>query len=160
MGAVLRHHLERIDIGVEDLDELMGIEQAAYSHPWSRGNFIDSISAGHLLWGLREPLSGELLAYCVLQRVLDEAHLLNITVARGHWGRGLASELLRSLHEHQRQSGARQMWLEVRVSNARAQALYEHLGYREVGQRKGYYPALQGQREDARVMRLDLEPAP
>lgn len=160
MSAVLRHHLERVCLAVSDLDELMGIEQNAYSHPWTLGNFVDSISAGHLLWGLREPLSGELLAYCVAQRVLDESHLLNITVARAHWGRGLASDLLRALHAHERAAGVRQMWLEVRVSNERARQLYEHLGYREVGLRKAYYPALLGQREDARVMRLDLEPAP
>ena len=150
--------LARSAMAVADLDEVLGIEQGVYSHPWTRGNFIDSISAGHLAWCLREPLGGELLAYCVAQRVLDESHLLNITVARGHWGCGLARGLLQALHTHEQGEGVRQMWLEVRVSNARALLLYEQLGYRVMGERKGYYPALEGLREDARVMRLELLP--
>lgn len=161
MNAVLRQDLDmrrlaRSAMGVGDLDEVMGIEQAVYSHPWTRGNFIDSISAAHLAWCLREPLGGELLAYCVAQRVLDESHLLNITVAGAHWGRGLARGLLQTLHAHEQGGGVRQMWLEVRVSNERALRLYEGLGYRVMGERKGYYPSLDGQREDARVMRLEL----
>ncbi|MBB5203095.1 ribosomal-protein-alanine N-acetyltransferase [Inhella inkyongensis] len=147
------------DMTVLDLDEVLGIEQQVYTHPWTRGNFIDALAAQNLAWVLRHQLSGELLAYCVALQVLDECHLLNIAVAQGAWGRGLGQRTLERLIDHQRAAGAAQIWLEVRETNARAQALYARLGFVEVGQRRGYYPALQGQREDARVLRLDLQGA-
>lgn len=155
MSAIAAWRLVRENLQVTDLDEVLGIEQAAYAHPWTRGNFIDSIAAGHTVWGLREPLSGELLAYLVAQRVLDECHLLNLTVARAHWGRGIGADFLQALHTQERAQGVTRMFLEVRLSNDRAIALYHRLGYRDVGLRKGYYPDGDNAREDARVMRLD-----
>lgn len=143
-------------MGVGDLDEVLGIEQSVYSHPWTRGNFIDSLAAGQLAWVLRERLGGELLAYCVALRVLDECHLLNLAVARSHWSQGLGRLTLQRLGEHEAGQGVRQLWLEVRASNTRAQQLYEGLGFTRQGLRKGYYPDTPAQREDAIVMRLDL----
>lgn len=148
------------DMVVGDLDEVLGIEQAVYSHPWTRGNFIDSLAAGQQAWVLRERLGGELLAYCVSLRVLDECHLLNIAVARSHWGQGFAKLTLQRLCEHEARQGVRQLWLEVRAGNARAQQLYESLGFARQGLRKGYYPDTPAQREDAIVMRRDLPEVP
>ena len=64
--------------------------------------------------------------------------------------------MLDALSLMSRHAGAQWLWLEVRVSNLRAQRIYEEHGYRRVGQRKGYYPAVGGQREDAVVMSLKL----
>jgi ribosomal-protein-alanine N-acetyltransferase len=68
--------------------------------------------------------------------------------------------MLDALVELCRGCDAQQLWLEVRQSNPKAKALYERYGFREVGVRRGYYPAAEGQREDARVMTLTVEPAP
>ncbi len=138
------------------VESVMTIEVAAYAFPWSRGNFIDSLAAGypaHVLQGGR----GELLGYFVAMGGVDEMHLLNITVAPAAQGRGHARVLIDALLALCRAQRARELWLEVRASNARARALYAHLGFAQVGVRKGYYPAPFGRREDAVVMSLKID---
>lgn len=141
---------------VGDIDAVMVAETGAYSHPWSRGNFVDSLSAGYLA----EVVTGDgvgLVAYFVAMSGVDELHLLNITVAVPWQGQGHGSALLRAVQGHAAALGLGTLWLEVRQSNLRARALYRRRGYAEVGLRKGYYPAAT-QREDAVVMRLSLAP--
>jgi len=144
-------------IGVDMLDAVLAIEVQAYSFPWTRGNFIDSIAAGYLARGLRSA-DGELLGYFVAMPGFEEMHLLNITVAPGHEGRGHARTLLAELYALSRACGAAALWLEVRESNARAQALYLREGFAEAGRRRDYYPAPQGKREDAILMSKLLSP--
>lgn len=139
-------------IGIDRLDELMVIELQAYPYPWSRGNFIDALAAGYLLQGLESP-QGELMAYQVAMAGVDEWHLLNLTVAPGQQRRGLALRLLRALARHTVDTGAQDLWLEVRPSNWRARGLYERFGFHQVGLRRGYYPDSHGRREDALVLR-------
>ena len=135
------------------LDEVMAIEEAAYEFPWSRGNFVDSLHAGYPAWVLRAE-DGQMLGYYVAMVGVDEMHLLNITVHPQHQGRGHALQMLEALRESTRKRGIDTLWLEVRTSNARARAIYERYGFRQVGLRRGYYPASQGRREDAIVMSL------
>jgi [ribosomal protein S18]-alanine N-acetyltransferase len=146
-----------LPMAVQLLDAVMGIEARAYSFPWSRANFVDSIAAGHLTHCL-VALDGELLAYQVAMAGFEEWHLLNVTVSPEHQGRGLATQLLHLLIAHGGGTGAQWLWLEVRPSNVRARRLYAHLGFEQVGVRKGYYPDAHGQREDALVLRLALKP--
>ena len=87
---------------------------------------------------------------------VDEAHLLNITVAPEFQRQGWAHLLLDALQLWARSRSAQWLWLEVRVSNLRARAIYEAYGFRKVGERKRYYPATVGEREDAIVMSLPL----
>lgn len=139
------------------LDALLPIEQQAYSHPWTRGNFIDALAAGYeaqLLLGAGD----QLLGYFVAMPVLDEVHLLNITVAPAHQGRGWARVMLDGLTLWSRQRKALWLWLEVRESNARARAIYEKHGYLQIAERKNYYPAIDGQREHAIIMSKKLWP--
>ena len=148
-------------ITVDLLDAVLAIEVAAYPFPWTRGNFIDSIAAGYLTQVL-EAADGELLGYFVAMLGFEEMHLLNVTVAPCHQGRGHARALLMQLYELSRVSGAAALWLEVRESNARARTLYLREGFTEAGRRRGYYPAPDGQREDAVLMSRRLaraEPA-
>ena len=142
-------------ITLSDLDALMAIEVRAYSHPWTRGNFIDSLASGYWMQGLWDG-DAQLRAYIVAAPGVDEVHLLNVTVCPGCEGRGWARRLLTALCDWARSQACAQVWLEVRASNARARQLYERFGFRSMGVRKGYYPAAQG-REDAHVMCLDLE---
>ena len=154
MSARLAPRLLRRPMTVRDLDAVAAVEASAYSYPWSRGNFTDSLAAGYLaevLWGADEGLVG----YFVAMPGVDELHLLNITIAPAWQGQGLGRQLLDALQVHARAQGLASLWLEVRKGNERARALYRRLGYAEVGLRRGYYPAA-GPREDAVVMSLPL----
>ena len=138
------------------VEAVMAIEAAAYPFPWSRGNFIDSLAAGYparVLCGER----GELLGYFVAMAGVDEMHLLNITVAPAVQGRGHARTLIDALVALCHAQRARELWLEVRASNAKAREMYLHLGFTQVGVRKGYYPAPSARREDAVVMSLKFD---
>ncbi len=136
-----------------DLDAVMRIEPTIYSHPWTRGNFKDSLDSGYSAWVMEQ--AGELLGYALVMLVLDEAHLLNISVAKPWQGQGLGRMLLAQMIDVSRQHQAANVFLEVRASNRNAIALYEAMGFCEMGIRRNYYPAHQG-REDAVLMGLAL----
>ena len=138
----------------EYLDALLHVEFSAYSHPWTRGNFTDALTAGYECQLL---MAGDhLLGYFVAMLGMEEAHLLNITVAPAYQRQGWARVLLDALALWARGRGAQWLWLEVRASNTRAQQIYLKRGFARVGLRKAYYPAGHGLREDAVVMNLRL----
>ena len=137
----------------EDLDEVIAVEGAIYSHPWTRGNFLDSLRAGYDCRTWR--LDGALVGYFILTAAAGEAHLLNLSIAAPYQGSGRGRALLKEAAELARRRGAQSLFLEVRPSNIPAQALYTRFGFRPIAVRKGYYPAAQG-REDALVFTLDL----
>jgi ribosomal-protein-alanine N-acetyltransferase len=155
MNAVVRHDGVLVPMAVGELSLVTAIEAAAYDFPWTRGNFIDSIAAGYLARQLRSPM-GQLIGYFIAMKGVDEMHLLNLTVAPAEQGRGHGRRMLDDLAALCREHHAERLWLEVRESNARARALYLRYGFRHIGTRRGYYPALHGQREDAAVMSLDI----
>ena len=136
------------------LDEVLRVEQRAYSQPWSRTNFIDALHSGYQAQML--VADGNVLGYFVAMKGVDEVHLLNITVAPEYQGQGWSRILLDALAIWARAQAAEWLWLEVRVNNLRALGVYEAHGYRRVGLRKDYYPASNGKREDALVMSLRL----
>jgi len=146
-------HLRVMMLG--DLDEIVPIESVSYVAPWSRGNFIDSLAAGYEARVLRSN-DGELLGYFIAMPGFEEMHLLNITVAPAHQGRGLALVMLEALKDLCSRHAAQQLWLEVRISNERARAIYRRYGFSEVGLRRGYYPTPGGPREDAVLMSFTL----
>ncbi len=142
---------------LSDLDAVLAIEVRAYSYPWSRGNFVDSLGAGYLA-ELLEDEQGQVLAYYLALPGVDELHLLNLSVMPEYQGQGLGQRLMRALHRQARALGLPSLFLEVRASNLKAQALYCRLGYAQVGLRRAYYPAVP-RREDAIVMRRALSVA-
>ena len=157
MSAQLQPATPRLSaVTLADLERLMAIEVRAYAHPWSRGNFIDSLVAGYDAQKLQDD-HGDWLGYYVAMPGVDEMHLLNLTVAPEHQGRGLARLLLDALVARSRDRRALTLWLEVRESNQRAQALYRRYGFALAGRRRGYYPDGPGRREDALVMSLPLQ---
>jgi len=155
MSALVRDDFLPQRMTVSDLDEVVAIECAAYDFPWTRGNFIDSLAAGYHARVMRAP-QGQLIAYFVAMKGVDEMHLLNITVAPVEQGKGFGRRMLDEVSSLSRLHGADRLWLEVRLSNQRARNLYLQYGFRHIGVRKGYYPALHGKREDANVMSLEL----
>lgn len=137
----------------DDLDWVAAQDQLLYPFPWSAGNFSDSIAAGYGCWIMREGV--QCCGYAILMMVVDEAHILNISVAPTHQRRGLGRRLLSHLQDVARLAGGRRMFLEVRPSNLPALALYQRAGFETIGRRKGYYPA-PGGREDGLVMSVLL----
>ena len=136
-----------------DLDAVMAIENVVYTHPWTRGNFSDSLVAGYDCWTLQ--LAGTLAGYAVVAIAAGEAHLLNLSIAAGWQRRGYGREMLAFLVKFARDFGAVRMFLEVRPTNVAGIMLYEAAEFREIGRRRGYYPD-GGKPEDAIVMALDL----
>jgi ribosomal-protein-alanine N-acetyltransferase len=148
-----------LPMGVADLDRVMAVERSAYSFPWTRGNFVDSLAAGYLALMLVDDAAG-LVGYCVAMPGPDELHLLNLTVAPSQQRRGHSRTLLYALEQHGRERALSMIWLEVRASNQRARDIYARRGFAEVGLRRGYYPAGAARREDAIVMSLALSGEP
>lgn len=154
MSAQLQPRCALRPMAIADLDAVAAIEAGAYSHPWSRGNFVDSLAAGYHAQVLDEPGLGP-IGYFVAMAGADEMHLLNITVAPPWQGRGHGRLLLGAVRALGLQAGFASLWLEVRDSNRRARDMYVHCGFAVVGRRRDYYPALP-RREDALVMSLSL----
>ncbi len=154
MNAVLKPAFPQLrKMQRADLDAVMAIEPTLYTHPWTRGNFTDSLKSGYCCHVLE--LDAEIIGYAVLMPVLDEASLLNISIAKTFQGRGFGRNLLNQMAAIARKNKAQTMFLEVRLSNKVAIALYESMGFNEFSVRKGYYPAVDG-REDAILMGLAL----
>lgn len=153
MSAVLKNLPQLIAMRESDLVDVMAIETAIYTHPWTRGNFADSVRASYECRVLRA--GAELIGYFVLMVAAGEAHLLNLSVAAAHQRRGHGGVLLQAAAAIAKKLGARSLFLEVRPSNRGAQALYTRFGFQKVGVRRGYYPAYAG-REDALVLTLPL----
>jgi ribosomal-protein-alanine N-acetyltransferase len=139
---------------IEDLEQVEAVERSIYLFPWTRGNFRDALSAGNSAWLLRG-VEGGLIGYSVVMYALDEAHLLNLSVAQPFQGKGHGWRLLDWTAALARERGGRTLLLEVRPSNPAAQRLYARYGFERIGLRRGYYPAIVG-REDAIVMRVSL----
>jgi [ribosomal protein S18]-alanine N-acetyltransferase len=152
MSAVLKTP-ELAPMREVDLAEVVAVETDIYTHPWTRGNFADSLRAGYECRVYR--LNGELIGYFVLMVAVGEAHLLNLSVAAGHQRRGHGTALLDEATRLARSRGAANVFLEVRPSNQAAQEMYFRYGFRKVAVRRGYYPAHSG-REDALVLSLSL----
>ena len=152
-----------------DLDAVLAIESVSHIHPWSRGNFEDSLAAGHWAYCIRphvdQAIKGSFLdpavlwAYCILFPAVDELHLLNITVSPKLRKLGLAARMMGAIEGVAAQQDIPRILLEVRPSNSDALTLYQKLGYEQIGVRKNYYPADEqsGAREDALVMAKSIK---
>jgi ribosomal-protein-alanine N-acetyltransferase len=136
-----------------DLARVAAIEANVYVFPWSVGNFRDSLFAGYECSGCW--VGDELVGYAIVMSAVDEAHLLNIAVASEWQGRGIGSLFLRWLIESARKRALEMMYLEVRPSNSTGRHLYHRFGFKQLGLRRDYYPAVTG-REDALFLGLNL----
>ncbi len=158
MSAQLQPNLSLRPMQIGDLDAIMQIEPTIYSHPWTRGNFSDSLNSGYSAWVLEDMSLGKsskLIGYALMMMVMDEAHLLNLSITKHRQKQGLGRYLLEHMMTIAKRHKAANMFLEVRTSNISAIALYENMGFCEMAVRRGYYPAKEG-REDAVLMGLAL----
>lgn len=136
-----------------DLDAVLAAERRIYPFPWTRGNFDDSLASGYSAWLMHDGAS--MLGYAVMMLVVDEAHLLNISIVPEQQRTGLGSILLEHLNVVALGQGAARMLLEVRPSNIAGRAFYDRHDFVQIGERPDYYPAHQG-REAALVMERAL----
>lgn len=153
MSAAPNALLQYGPMALTDLKQVIEIENQTYTYPWTLGNFRDSIQAGHrcVMLSYGETLVG----YAVVLFAADEAHLLNLTITPEWQRKGYGRAFLLHLISIAVTEFTRSFFLEVRRSNAAAQALYSSIGFNTIGARRNYYPAHAG-REDAVVMELKL----
>ena len=138
---------------MRDLGSIEAIERRSYPTPWSRSMFAGELSKpSSICLGAFDAETDELLGYLIISRYVDAWHVMNVAVEPSHRRRGIATALLDRLFELTADDGRRGYTLEVRVSNAGAVALYERLGFKPRGVRRGYYT---DNREDALIMWKD-----
>ncbi len=140
----------------DDLPTVVAIEARGHAFPWTRGNFEDGLASSYYMVVMEQGGAGlekKIIGYGVVQVILDEGHLLNITIDPPLNGRGLGRELLLHLLDYAR-THTDTLFLEVRPSNHRAIALYQSSGFNEIGLRRNYYPAKGGGKEDALLMAM------
>lgn len=153
MSAVfeIAHRLRPMD--ESDLPRIHRIELASYEYPWTQGNFADSLSAGYCMWV--HEADGDVIGYYAMAAAAGEAHILNLTIAPSWRRHGLGRDLLEHCLARARDHHVDTVFLEVRVSNAAAIALYHSSGFVDLAVRRDYYPA-RGGREDALIMKREL----
>lgn len=137
----------------DDLNEVIAIEEAAYSFPWTHGIFQDCLHVGYLCRVLEQ--SGKIIAYAVMSSAAEESHLLTIVVSKYEQGKGYGKKILNEMIKQAARGNSNIMYLEVRASNKTAIQLYHQRGFNELGIRNNYYPAKHG-REDALILAFDL----
>ena len=149
-----------LPLGVEpmqsqDLDEVLAIERASFSMPWSRGAFLYELEENRVARCFVVRDATRVVGYICLWEVADEMHVTNIAVHPEARRRGIGRLLLTSILAEARRQRTRIVLLEVRPSNIEARGLYESFGFRVVGRRRGYY---YDTGEDALVMEVALAP--
>lgn len=137
-----------------DLAHVSDIERRSYDYPWSHGVFRDCLLAGYTCIVLERDL--EIVGYSILSVAAGEAHILNLCVDPGFRKLGYGDRLLEEILNLAADAGVKQVFLEVRPSNAAAMALYRKKGFRQIAERPAYYQADDG-REDAAVLSLMIK---
>jgi ribosomal-protein-alanine N-acetyltransferase len=166
MTSALDTQLTFMPMQPSDMPAVLSLEAISHSHPWTQGQFLDSLTAGHWAYCIRPELNTlklttelspnlpALWGYCILYPAVDELHLLNITIDPLLRRNGIGSRVMQAIEGIATQQKMSRIILEVRPSNIPAVKLYERMGYAIIGVRRGYYPAdeVTGKREDAGVM--------
>ncbi|XJZ27592.1 ribosomal protein S18-alanine N-acetyltransferase [Bacillota bacterium Lsc_1132] len=137
----------------EDIDQVVEIEQASFTTPWSREAFNNEMKHNKFAVYIVIEQSSRLIGYCGVWIVADEAHVTNVAILPEYRGKKLGEALMRNLMSVARDRGAKSMTLEVRMTNYIAQSLYRKLGFRDGAIRKNYYTDNQ---EDALIMWVRL----
>jgi [ribosomal protein S18]-alanine N-acetyltransferase len=137
----------------EDIDQILKIEELSFATPWTRQSFENELNMNQFAVYLVLEKEGQIVGYCGMWLIVDEAHITNIAVLPEFRGQKLGEAILRMIMEMAKKRGAKTMTLEVRVSNVVAQSLYRKLGFMNGGIRKNYYT---DNYEDALVMWVTL----
>lgn len=136
-----------------DLAQVVAIEKMCYSFPWGEDIFRDCLNMRYQCWVCE--LGDDVLGYGIMSMAVGEAHILNLCVSLKEQKQGIGRKILEHLISIAKKE-AEQMFLEVRPSNLGAIALYDSIGFNEIGVRKDYYPAGNSGREDGLMFALEL----
>ena len=136
----------------EDVKAIAALEKECFSDPWSENSIASELDNPLSDWLVAE-VDGKIAGYVGSQSVLDGADMMNLAVAPDFRRQGIGESLVNALVAHLRQKGIIVLLLEVRVSNDPAIALYQGLGFEQIGRRPNYY---HHPREDALIMRKEL----
>lgn len=155
MSAVVQSPVTNIrPMTTDDIDVVMAIESSVYEYPWTRRIMADCLRVGyHCRIG---EIDGVLASYCIMSTGAGEAHILNLCVADEYQRRGMGYLLLTNVLDEAKAMNIENIFLEVRPSNTAAIALYDRLGFNQIGHRKDYYPTRTG-REDAVILAKNIE---
>ncbi|GJM12832.1 MAG: ribosomal-protein-alanine acetyltransferase [Pseudohongiella sp.] len=136
-----------------DVELVAQNEAASYEHPWTKRIVIDCLRAGYQCWVLAN--KQQIVAHGVMSVAIGECHLLTLCVRPEYQRHGYGKKLFKLLLDRAHKQDAEICYLEVRQSNAGAIELYRSMGFRQIGERKNYYPG-KDSREDALIMSRDL----
>lgn len=123
----------------EDAEAVSIIEEQLFSKPWTKQDFVNSLSDWHNIYVVVENEQKEIIGYCGIWGVLDEGQITNVAVRPEDQGKGIGFAMLTELIRMGKNEGLQQYTLEVRESNKKAQSLYKRLGFVEEGKRKNFY---------------------
>jgi len=133
--------------------QIAALETICFSDPWSEKSIASELDNKLAFWLVA--VEGDTVAgYIGSQTVLDETDMMNVAVHPDFRRQGIAEALVNALVEQLKTMGSHCLTLEVRASNAPAIALYEKLGFAQIGRRKNYY---RNPREDALILRKEWE---
>lgn len=134
----------------EHIDSILEIEAISNPAPWTKESFQHELTNPNSRFyvGL---LDGKLIGYGAIWLVVDEAHIITLSVDPDLRRHGYGRQLVEVLLDEARESGMTCATLEVRAGNAAAISLYESFGFQTAAKRRGYYP---NNKEDALVMWL------
>ena len=134
------------------VQQIAQLEQQCFSDPWSENSIASELDNALSYWLVAED-NGVIAGYVGSQSVLDGADMMNLAVAPAYRRQGIGQALVTALIDYLQQKGIIVLLLEVRVSNDPAIALYQRLGFQQIGRRPNYY---HHPREDALIMRKEL----
>ena len=126
------------EMQLDDLEQVMTIEEANFSVPWTETGFFTFLLREDTLFLVAE--EGEkILGYCGVVTVQDEGDITNVAVEKNSQNQGIGKKLLEEMFQRTQKAGVCRLFLEVRAGNAAALHLYEKMGFVQMGIRKNYY---------------------
>lgn len=126
------------EMQLDDLEQVMTIEEANFSVPWTETGFFTFFLREDTLFLVAE--EGEkILGYCGVVTVQDEGDITNVAVEKNSQNQGIGKKLLEEMFQRTQKAGVCRLFLEVRAGNAAALHLYEKMGFVQMGIRKNYY---------------------
>jgi len=126
------------DMKVEDLPEIVSIETASFTTPWSETLFYNEIFKAIAVSRVAK-IDGKVVGHLCANVILDEGHILNLAVHPEFRGLGIASSLIKEMIDIMRDRNCRSVFLEVRISNEQARIMYQKFCFSLLGTRKNYY---------------------